>query len=326
MTTDITARQPKGIPVGGQFAATAHSEPAVALAQKVTPFHDADGTDWEFGGDEYTDIYNSLENGIEARVTTDIREGGSRATVVDYRGRYPLVIGEQTHLGSLDDAKAHAKEIRERARGYEHNHVSAGFKSPWGEIQETTVLAPGIDAVYTAGHGGLKITPERDQDIDPAWRERAGWYEEDCAWSKAAITHHRDLSADYVAAAHQTARKWYPDEYDAIVGKDPAKYGVTDFTPVTAKESHVVADRQFLAARAGTHDKVQEIRRDLDAHPGMVAVTLSDIPADGREPDNGQANNVRAILVPEAEWKLPYTEKFTFPKTDKYETLPLAGV
>jgi hypothetical protein len=31
MTTD-TARQPKGIPAGGQFAATAHSEPDVALA------------------------------------------------------------------------------------------------------------------------------------------------------------------------------------------------------------------------------------------------------------------------------------------------------
>jgi hypothetical protein len=31
MTTDTTARQPKGIPAGGQFAATAHAEPAVAL-------------------------------------------------------------------------------------------------------------------------------------------------------------------------------------------------------------------------------------------------------------------------------------------------------
>jgi hypothetical protein len=37
MTTDIT-RQPKGIPTGGQFAATAHSEPTVALgAQDTAP-------------------------------------------------------------------------------------------------------------------------------------------------------------------------------------------------------------------------------------------------------------------------------------------------
>lgn len=32
MTTDNTTRQPKGIPVGGQFAATAHAEPELSLA------------------------------------------------------------------------------------------------------------------------------------------------------------------------------------------------------------------------------------------------------------------------------------------------------
>lgn len=31
MSTDISARQPKGIPVGGQFAAVSHAEPAVDL-------------------------------------------------------------------------------------------------------------------------------------------------------------------------------------------------------------------------------------------------------------------------------------------------------
>lgn len=37
MTTDITARQPKGIPTGGQFAATAHAEPDVSLAAPPAP-------------------------------------------------------------------------------------------------------------------------------------------------------------------------------------------------------------------------------------------------------------------------------------------------
>jgi hypothetical protein len=32
MTSDIISRQPKGIPVGGQFAATEHGEPAFTLA------------------------------------------------------------------------------------------------------------------------------------------------------------------------------------------------------------------------------------------------------------------------------------------------------
>jgi hypothetical protein len=36
MTTDTAARQPKGIPVGGQFASTTHAEPEVALAATST--------------------------------------------------------------------------------------------------------------------------------------------------------------------------------------------------------------------------------------------------------------------------------------------------
>jgi hypothetical protein len=35
--TDNAPRQPKGIPVGGQFAATAHSEPDIALSTEETP-------------------------------------------------------------------------------------------------------------------------------------------------------------------------------------------------------------------------------------------------------------------------------------------------
>ncbi|MBG0738837.1 hypothetical protein IV500_05305 [Paeniglutamicibacter antarcticus] len=36
MTTDNEARQPKGVPSGGQFAATAHAEPAIALAGSIS--------------------------------------------------------------------------------------------------------------------------------------------------------------------------------------------------------------------------------------------------------------------------------------------------
>lgn len=318
--TTTPSRQPQGIPVGGQFAPTTHAEPAVGLAGQVTPFHDADGTDWEFGGDEYTDVYTSFTNGIEARVTSDIREGGARATVVDHRGHRPVTNGEQTHFESLDEAKAHAKSVRERANRYGSNQIAPGDESPWETIQEVQPMAPGIDAVYTAGHGGLKLTPERNLDVDPAWREIL-WYEEDCAWSKAVLTHHADLPADHVTAAHETARRWYPDQYEAVVGKDPAKYGVTDYQPITTAESHVVEERQFLAARAGTHDKVKDVVRDLPAHPGKVAVTLTAIAADGRESEPSPAGKERIILVPEAEWHLPPEERHTFPKANKYQEL-----
>lgn len=45
--TENTARQPAGIPAGGQFAATAHAEPAVSLAPPVRPdqeWHDVAAT------------------------------------------------------------------------------------------------------------------------------------------------------------------------------------------------------------------------------------------------------------------------------------------
>ncbi|MET4143798.1 hypothetical protein [Arthrobacter sp. UYCo732] len=318
--TITPSRQPAGVPVGGQFAAITHSEPELALPAKVTPFHDADGTDWEFGGDEYTDIYTSFTDGIEAHVSVDIREGGARAKVIDRRGPLPRMLANQQHFDSLDEAKAHAKSVRSRAVTYGTNGLSVGGDSPWGEIQEIEAMAPGMDVAYTAGHGGLKLTPERNAEVDPAWRE-GSWYEEDCAWSKAVLTHHADLPEDYVTSAHETARRWYPDEYEAVVGKDPAKYGLQEYRPITASESHIIADRHFFAARASTHDKVQDVQRDIEGHPGKIAVTLSDIPADGRETGDDQAN-VRTILVPEAEWNLAHTEKLTFPKTDKYETLP----
>jgi hypothetical protein len=222
-----TARQPAGIPAGGQFAPTTHAEPAAVLAQSVTPFHEADGTDWEFDGDEYTDVYTSHVNGITAGVTTDVREEGARMKVVDYRGARPVVLSDQSHHASLDEAKAHAKAVRERASRYEHNHISEGSRSPWGKLQGHTPVAAGIDAVWTAGHGGFKLSPERADEVDPRWREPAGWYEEDCAWTKAVLTHHQDMPPQDVENAHKEARKYYPEEYAAIVLKDPARYGLT---------------------------------------------------------------------------------------------------
>lgn len=231
--THTPAHKPAGTPDGGQFTTTAHSDAVPTLTAPANPFKDADGTVWASGGDEYQDTYLSHVNGIEAKVTTDIREEGARATVVDYRGTRPLEIGAQTLYESLDEAKAAAKGIRERAARYGHNHISEGSRSPWGRLQGHDPMAPGIDMTWTSGHGGILLSPERADEIDPAWREDTSWYEQDCAWTKAVITHHKDLPARTVADAHKLARKYYPAEYNAVVGKDPGKYGVETFEPAT---------------------------------------------------------------------------------------------
>lgn len=68
--------------------------------------------------------------------------------------------------------------------------------SPWGHIQDTTQVAPGVRWVSTAGHGGLmvaKATAERL--LSTAAREAADFscgcycFEEDCLYAVAFYEH-----------------------------------------------------------------------------------------------------------------------------------------
>jgi len=58
--------------------------------------------------------------------------------------------------------------------------------SPWGEIQYSDTLIPGMELVTTASHGGIQVTPEAAMLLSPAARNcgfRQGgylWFEEDC--------------------------------------------------------------------------------------------------------------------------------------------------
>jgi hypothetical protein len=59
--------------------------------------------------------------------------------------------------------------------------------SPWGAVQKQKVLAPGIVQVFTAGHGGIWLSPERQAQL-PEWAKQIAssyapkpqWWEEDC--------------------------------------------------------------------------------------------------------------------------------------------------
>jgi hypothetical protein len=64
-----------------------------------------------------------------------------------------------------------------------------GFKTPWGESQQVTAIAPGIVSVSTAGHGGFRVAKSvwstwprclwPDSPYNFVTREGNGWYEED---------------------------------------------------------------------------------------------------------------------------------------------------
>ena len=58
--------------------------------------------------------------------------------------------------------------------------------SPWGQIQHSEPLIPGMELVTTASHGGVQVTREAAMLLSPAARKcafREGgylWFEEDC--------------------------------------------------------------------------------------------------------------------------------------------------
>lgn len=60
------------------------------------------------------------------------------------------------------------------------NHTIIPEHSPWGPVQNATVLATGIVFVDTASHGGIKLSAERIAQMPEGARKTSGWYEEDC--------------------------------------------------------------------------------------------------------------------------------------------------
>ena len=59
--------------------------------------------------------------------------------------------------------------------------------TPWGPSQIVEQVAPGIQFVSTAGHGGFKLEPMLNAQVPKRIRNRGGWYEEDCEWAKLVI-------------------------------------------------------------------------------------------------------------------------------------------
>ena len=160
----------------------------------------------------------------------------------------------------------------------------------------------------------LNPRPRRNKEVDPIWREGSGWYEEDCSWSVTAITHPEGFSEDHQRYAHECARRWFPDEYEAVVGKDPAKYGVTDYRPIAPGESLVRDEKVFFAANA---DKVQ---RAISAsyskeHPGMTEVLVSDVTSTGM-----RTGTSRIVLIPSDEYSNLGNFR-TIPKDAQYQVV-----
>lgn len=76
---------------------------------------------------------------------------------------------------------------------------ATAIQTPWGQSQGVDVIAPGIEFVSTASHGGIRLSKQRNNQI-PMWLKhltfneqgKSGWYEEDCDWCIPVIVFARE--------------------------------------------------------------------------------------------------------------------------------------
>lgn len=142
-----------------------------------------------------------------------------------------------------------------------NNPPAIGKRSPWGTIDFVHPLADGVWRVATPGHGGIKLDRKRNAAVPAEARRSGGWYEEDAEWAIAALVH-PDAFPSAEAEAARVCKDWNPDEYTAITGE-----------PVTAVESYVVAQREFVVATQHQWVAVSAIHHGGDRT--LVAVTAT---------------------------------------------------
>ncbi|WP_251153605.1 hypothetical protein [Cellulosimicrobium sp. Marseille-Q4280] len=229
-------------------------------------------------------------------------------TTLADRSRVPAGVrtGGQFATEARTESDVHLDEIEEPTRDWGALTLAEGSRTPWGPAQNVYDIAPGIAEVSCAGHGGIKLSKERNREVPPALRNASGWYEEDCEAAIPMWAFHEEYAAHRQSADHGASdmgdpgyvlmtsaarvREWFPDAWTKATGQT-----------VTAEQSRIVAEREFAAAHAGDHITLSA-SRDAD-HPGMVRVTAT---PGGERPTMGRSwadVGAREFLVPEDEYE-----------------------
>lgn len=176
--------------------------------------------------------------------------------------------------------------------------------SPWGPVQHHSVIADGIVSVMTAGHGGVKLSPERNDQIPVPYRNSNAWYEEDCEWAIPGMIFRDDFvnqdenRRDEVSEAiDTTCKNWYPDFFMMMTGIE-----------LTAEDSITLAEIEFKAANINNFVVYSAFGEWDERVPTGMVGCYTRRASDGTE---------RKFLVTKAEYDTR-TNKFVI-DTDRHE-------
>ncbi len=128
------------------------------------------------------------------------------------------------HSGELADEAAFRARVIENAEHQRERQalgrceIFTRVHTPWGMSQHTIVYAEGVECHSTAGHGGFKLSAERNRKVHPMLRSAGGWYEEDAEWAIVAVTFPHLFTAFERRCAERTVKDSWPRAWEMISG------------------------------------------------------------------------------------------------------------
>lgn len=132
---------------------------------------------------------------------------------------------------------------------------SAG-RQGWGEVNSISEVAPGIVFADCVGHGGYRLSRERNNAIPRPLRKT--WYEED-AESAIVGMYHPDAFEGDLLDPESRVRDYFPDEYEEATGRKLA-----------LGESYTRDEREYHRLNADKWHLTSALNRQST---GMVDVT-----------------------------------------------------
>ena len=245
ITRDMTKRQPKGTPVGGQFA------------EDRKP----DGADL-------------------------VRLPDGREFPSDYEDE----LRGETAAHERSEPNEHSMPS---ALAGDVSNVQVGSRTPWGTADYVNHIAPGIVSVATPGHGGVKLSPERNKKVPVPLRTKSGWYEEDCEAYIPMMIHAGDMkrtgesTEDAFKRSELGVMNWFPEGYEEAFNEE---------LPLGA--SLMKDEKTWLTTHALDEIAISAI----GTGDGMVKVTVC---VGGRAKYGHNGVSEREILVPKEEYDSP---------------------